>query len=354
MNQLESQVLKFDKKRNNAKFCPCGKNNKDGKFAPYVGFVDCGFCHSCGETFLPKIETLKKPQIKEYYKPISKLSKPISFISVDLFRASLNKFNENNFILFLLKHFGSEISNKLISKYFLGTSKHWKGSTIFWQIDKNGKIRTGKIMLYNATDCKRIKEPINHIAWVHKAIKQPEFDLHQCFFGEHLLKESSKPVAIVESEKTAIISSVYLPQLEWLAVGGKENLSFEKMEVLKGRKVIFFPDLNCLDSWKEKANEFSSITTISVSELLEKYATETEKKNGLDLADYLLKFDLTKFKNNQKRNFEKDEVKTNSIESVPKGKPFFQYELIEKFNLSPETIRVNFNECFAGALWIPI
>ena len=28
--------LKFDKKRNRVKFCPCGKDNKDGKFVPYV------------------------------------------------------------------------------------------------------------------------------------------------------------------------------------------------------------------------------------------------------------------------------------------------------------------------------
>ena len=36
-------------------------------------------------------------------------------------------------------------------------------------------------------------------------------ELKQCFFGEHLLREKTMPVAIVESEKTAIISSVYLP-----------------------------------------------------------------------------------------------------------------------------------------------
>ena len=42
-------------------------------------------------------------------------------------------------------------------------------------------------MLYDPTTGKRVKEPFNHISWVHKVIKQPEFELKQCLFGEHLL-----------------------------------------------------------------------------------------------------------------------------------------------------------------------
>ena len=36
--------LKFDKKRFRVKLCPCGKDNKDGKFVPYVGFENKGYC----------------------------------------------------------------------------------------------------------------------------------------------------------------------------------------------------------------------------------------------------------------------------------------------------------------------
>lgn len=59
--------------------------------------------------------------------------------------------------------------------------------------------------------------------------------------------------------------------------------------------MILFPDLNGYDKWKDKAVSLSAITSFSVSDLLEKEATEQEKIQGLDLADYLVRFDLKEF-----------------------------------------------------------
>ena len=151
-------------------------------------------------------------------------------------------------------------------------------------------------MLYSPTTGKRVKEPFNHISWVHKALKQPEFELRQCLFGEHLIKHDLfKPVAIVESEKTAVIASVYLPQFIWLAVGSLTNLNAEKCSILKGRTVTLFPDLNGFQKWNSKAKELSHLAKFTVSDLLERKATEAERKQGLDLADYLLKFSYKDF-----------------------------------------------------------
>lgn len=225
----------------------------------------------------------------------SKTNKPVTFIPVDVFKASLKAHEENHFVKFLINLFGVEVASYLISRYFIATSKHWSGATVFWQIDIQGKIRTGKIMLYNPTTGKRIKEPFQHISWVHTALKQPEFELRQCLFGEHLLIEKTKPVAIVESEKTAIIASVYLPQFIWVAVGSLTNLNAEKCSVLKGRTVTLFPDLNGFEKWSSRAKELSHIVNFTVSDLLECKATEAEKKQGLDLADYLIRFDFREF-----------------------------------------------------------
>jgi len=222
-----------------------------------------------------------------------------SFIDTDLFKLSLAGYKMNNLVTFLKTLFGDEITSQLIAKYFIGSSKHWQGSTVFWQIDTKGKIRTGKIMLYDAISGKRVKEPFNHIHWVHKLINQPDFGLKQCLFGEHLLVDKTKHVAIVESEKTAIISSAYLPQFIWLAVGSLTNLSFEKCLILAGRKVVLFPDLNGFEKWSIKAKDFNNRmigTRFSVSDLLERSATEHERANGWDIADYLIKFDYRLFR----------------------------------------------------------
>lgn len=221
-----------------------------------------------------------------------------SFIDTDLFKLSLAGYNANNFVTFLVSLFGEEIAGQLIGKYFIGSSKHWPGSSIFWQIDTKGKIRTGKVMQFNPITGHRIKDPISLITWVQSVLKLTDFVMVQCLFGEHLLSDKTKPIALVESEKTAIIASVYMPGFIWLAVGGKDGLNLEKLQALNGRTVYLFPDLKYFDKWSEKAKDFNDRmigTRFSVSDLLERNATEQERNDGLDIVDYLLRFDYKQF-----------------------------------------------------------
>jgi hypothetical protein len=228
-----------------------------------------------------------------------------SFIGYATMKKSLQQYDANHFIQFLLQSFDSETVNRLIERYYIGTSKHWPGSTIFWQIDSIGKIRAGKIMLYNAATGKRIKEPDNCITWVHKAAKLTDFNLKQCLFGEHLLStDSGKTVAIVESEKTAIISSMYFPNYTWLAAGQLNGLSFVKFKPLAGRNVILFPDANGFEKWTSKAKALKAEypnTSIKVSDILEINVSDEEKKEGFDIADYLLQFPVSDFHAAKKR-----------------------------------------------------
>lgn len=269
---------------------------------PTVG--RCNRESNCGHHYTPKQYfqdnniSFDTPQPKAYKpRPVKSQPKSVSFIPVEVFKASLNPtvFETNHFVKFLINLFGVEVASQLVSRYFIATSKHWNGATVFWQIDIKGKVRTGKIMLYSPTTGKRIKEPFNHINWVHKALKKPEFELRQCLFGEHLLIDKTKHVAIVESEKTAIIASVYLPQFIWVAVGSLTNLNAEKCSILKGRTVTLFPDLNGFEKWSSKAKELSHLAILTVSDLLERKATEAERKQGFDLADYLIKYEYEAF-----------------------------------------------------------
>jgi hypothetical protein len=258
--------------------------------------INCGYHYTPKQYFTDhKITRENIPYPKFNHPTASVPDKSESYIPFRIFKSSLQKHEDNHFIQYLVSFFGAEITSELVGKYFIGTSKHWGGSTVFWQIDDTGKIRSGKVMLYNATTGKRVKEPFSHITWVHKLLKQEEFVLRQCFYGEHLLKDKTIPVAIVESEKTAIIASIYLKQFTWLAVGSLNNLSREICEVLHGRFVVLFPDLKGFEKWSDKAKQFSAIATFTVSDLLERKATEEEKKKGLDLADYLIRYDHKDF-----------------------------------------------------------
>src|SRR6267154_415296 len=63
------------------------------------------------------------------------VSYPISFIPDGLLRRSLTGYATNHLAMFLHRMFGTIITNELISKYFIGSSNHWNGATVFWQID---------------------------------------------------------------------------------------------------------------------------------------------------------------------------------------------------------------------------
>lgn len=221
--------------------------------------------------------------------------KPIkaSTISKGYLKRTQGNFERNVLINWLASLSGWDMqrAEAVAQKYKVGTSKD--GWAIFWQVDEMGKIRAGKMMRYD-TSGHRVKEGYSQ-DWVHsklvRAGKLEGFNLVQCFFGLHL--KSDNPIALVESEKTAIIASEYLPQFTWMATGQLNGINEEKMKVLKGKRVVLFPDVGAFEKWNDKAKELSHITDIQVSNLLESKASD--KNSGYDLADYLIQFDLRDF-----------------------------------------------------------
>ena len=196
----------------------------------------------------------------------------------------------NNLFAFVAAIIGSDEAQRLMEMYRVGTSKHWHGATVFWQIAADDNVRGGKIMLYDRLTGHRVQEPFPHINWVHSVLKLPDFKLTQCFFGEHLLPYiRDKPVAIVESEKTAILATHYLPQYLWLATGGKCScLTREAIQALRGREVMLAPDLNATDDWRKKLMLFDdSGIKATLFESLEQMATDEQREQGLDIADFL-------------------------------------------------------------------
>ncbi len=295
--------------KNSRHTCPnCGKPHEFSRYidtetgemlAEHVG--KCNRLDKCGYHYTPKMYFAENG-IKPVYNP-KPVHRPVpnrdalktSFIPKEIVQKSLTQHDDNNFIKYLDSVFDFYTIDLLIGLYSIGTSaRYGGGTTVFWQIDINDNVRTGKLIKYDSSG-HRIHGKNN---WAHSVLNLDNFNLKQCLFGEHLLKHAPDAVVcLVESEKTAVIAQGILSDFLWLATGGAENLNKEKIEVLKGRKVVLYPDASkdgrIYDKWKKKADEFG----FYISDILEKETTPEQKANGVDIADFLVAKNQTSTQN---------------------------------------------------------
>jgi hypothetical protein len=301
--------------------CPsCGKpkvftryiDTQTGQHLPEQ-YGHCERLNNCGyfldpykDGYSKQVWQTEQREQGSYHKVSTPSIKPrqtaVSLIPAGIYHKSQASYEQNNFYRYLCSLFHQEIAITLIQRFNIGTSHHWPGAAVFWQVDTSGQVRTGKVMLYDASTGKRKKEVLpdgskkSLITWAHSVLKLHYFNLQQCLFGLQQLSAfpTTMPVAIVESEKTAIIATVYLPGFIWLACGSLTNLTGEKLQPLTRRKIALFPDLGAYDRWQTRATEIQKALPcqITVSDLLETRASDLDKANGLDLADYLVKRDM--------------------------------------------------------------
>ena len=244
-------------------------------------FGRCDRESNCG--FFKRPKTNLTSDFQYQYEP----PKPISYHHYDRVTESGINYKNNNFVLFITNLFGKESAQKAVKKYLIGTSKYWKGATVFWQIDDNQKVRHGKIMLYNSDNGKRKKDEVGKafISSVRCILKLKDFNLKQCLFGLHLVNEiDTKIIGLVESEKTAIMLSMFKPDYTWLATGSKGGLKYEFLKPIRDYKIICFPDKSEYNDWSFKATELNSLGfNVRVNDYIE----NTPCKAGTDLADII-------------------------------------------------------------------
>lgn len=243
---------------------------------------------------------------------------------------------------------------EMIFLYCVGHSK--KGHTIFWQLDEQGRLRTGKMMKYR-TDGHRDKQAPWNFDFIHATLsrhwdterqemtEEPPYpyphlfdpskqEMRQCFFGMHLLnrwkqKGIEQDVKIVESEKTALLMAIaygnHAKQV-WMACGGLENLSRDKLKPLidQGRRIILYPDRDGIDKWRIKCEQLHyDRATIDATPVTKWWKPEDGEK--ADIADVVIRM-----VNNSKPLTTIDEVKA----TMPETK-----ELIDKLNLTIDNDR---------------
>ena len=215
-------------------------------------------------------------------KPLPAPPPPRPLCTVDPTYVNRSQSPRSQFVSWLTMRFPAkaEAIHKALCDYHLGATRD--GGVIFWQIDPQGRVRSGKVMHYG-TDGHRTGNPY----WVHTLLQRQgqlptDWTLTQCLFGEHLLSQRpADTVCLVESEKTAIICALFYPSFLWLATGGCGQLSVEKLKRLIGRKVVVYPDSGALEKWETQLKLTQGLSYTLVRQL-ETYPPNT------DLADLML------------------------------------------------------------------
>jgi len=195
-------------------------------------------------------------------------------------------------------------------KYYVGTATGLK--TVYWQVDQFQRVRTAQVIAYDTTG-HRIK------TIPPKRVFTQKQGYSSCFFGEHLLLEADREtlVCVVESEKSAVIADLYLPELQgrraiWIASCGAQGITDEKMWALKGMRVCLVPDLSFSSraQWgllpmRKKVNEKGQRVIAEDGELeadfvsrgaalakmgctVTSYDADEERRDNADLADILV------------------------------------------------------------------
>lgn len=278
--------LKLDSiNRRKVKYCPCGKSNKDGKFVPFKNAEKYGYCHSCDKLMKPD----NKPALDWRPVKLTKRSpdpKP-EYISWEYYKPLMYDYhlNDNNrFVDFLCRVLGVQETHYILQDYILGTGKNY--TVIFPYIDTKGNIVNLKTMDYDRMTGKRG-------SLIYYDNRKPRHKM--LFFGSHLVNEKqykNKPIAIVESEKTACLMKVFNPNYLWLACGGSSGLGSYKFNDIKSREIHLFPDQDKYDLWSEKLERLQMLhqtNIFKISKECEYWFESGHIEKGDDIADFYLR-----------------------------------------------------------------
>jgi hypothetical protein len=286
----------------------CPRCNKK-RFTPYVdeqgnrsmyGEVRFGRCsreNSCGYHVKPwEHLPSSSDNLQSYQPPQREERRQLRYLDPE-WVASCS--GNNPFVEWIRKQYGAAALELVNDQFDLGTYSIGNvPCVVFWQTDIEGNVHTGKAMTYEVVNgqLRRTKGRTARFAWMHNKSPLPlqEGEWMQQFFGLRQLRDADKPVAVVESEKTAILASLHFPEWIWLATAGSSNLTAYNnegtlFEALRGRQVMLFPDSDKADEWITKSKQLASQGhSVKVNlEWMEGVDADLLNK-GIDLADLLM------------------------------------------------------------------
>lgn len=253
-------------------------------------------------------------------------------ITYELMQKSLCHYEQNNLVLFLTRRLGEGSMTQLMVNYQIGTSKRWSGANVFWYLDQHCHPIDARVICYNAETGQQNDK--SQSEWLSTLIGQqnPAVEKSVLFYGLHLLNgQPRSPVGLVEEEKTAIVCSHFLSQYVWLSASCFEESLWngDGVDFLIHRKVVLFPSLTSFSKMKKIAEVLNAKgVTAVVSEYLEQHADEQDRRQGMSIADFLLRKVLLDQETRHLRHLSPFE----QLEIMKAENPFVQ-ELIDTFDL---------------------
>lgn len=225
---------------------------------------------------------------QELVKYIPEPPKPADYLDMAEVQKRMDNKAKNHFFDWLGGLIGREGLEKAKDLYKLGTSLVHPGYVSFPQIDAQGRLCQIQEVLYDGITGKRNKRNGSQ-RWAFEKWQYPELNIKQCYGGLHLIKDNSKPIALVESFKSAVICSHYIPSYNWLSTTSLGMLNNERSKPLRGRDLVLFPDLGAGKNWQYKAKYIKGMKSIRVSDYLDKNANKFDMNIGDDIADLIIK-----------------------------------------------------------------
>ena len=201
---------------------------------------------------------------------------------------------DNDLARWLCTQFDKDKVDEVLRHYRTGSTRD--GWIVYWQIDIHERVHAGKLMPYGS-DGHRIKS--KNANWAH-AKDNIEQLADQCLFGEHRLMGWEDTIALVESEKTALIMAIKFSNILWLATGGKQNFKHEVLWPLCGHDVFVLPDADALDEWAEKIEKLNREKPLpgeedkgygyhlTIPDVYRDMCTTEARKKKWDIADMML------------------------------------------------------------------
>lgn len=301
---------------------PCPKCSAGRGFAPVVdhsqpnGYdATRGYCHACGATIgFRKSEEL----------PAEARADILARWYAMTMRADLSL--RNGLAAYMAQRFGAAVVQDHLQRHHVGTDGI--GNAVYWYVNGDGEAVTCKAVPYDPMTAKRRKGTDSPICWPEGRTSETRGQLRHvdsihgictgnnadgtaslvslshsrgygrpCLYGEWQLSDEARrndTVLLVEAEKTAVVASLFLPELVVVATGGTSGLTADKAQALVGRTVLVLMDNDASGerSIQNVARALYDAGALPIVEVdgqsLAEAFMPADAPKGYDLADYYL------------------------------------------------------------------